>query len=659
MRKRHETKDIRTMDCHQSFEVKKVGGDTYIQGWANKAVVDRGKDIINKDAWQLDNFKKVPTILFNHDKDKPVGKGVDVRPTDQGLWIKAKISNSKDPTISMVRDLVNEGMLNAFSVGFEAKDEQKNTDGVNEITNAELYECSIVTLPMNQDSVFDVSTKSLVGLTRPQAVSRILSYKGAWVAEAVHAKIAQMDQSGGKRDDLISQVCDASGVTADNLTQILAGNVTPVPEKVLEALASACDMDLSTLKALDQKDMTPESKGQDEMDEPQDEPMAKDAGSAPEPAFIALLIPKDQAQDADAASAMVSDAGFEPQGVTDEGDSWLVMLADPADFQDQTSQIQLSDSIVGIIGVPKSADQPDQDDQGDQEDQPAQDSSDEVTPPVDGEGKAKPPTPPPAADAKPPADAPPPKKPLPPHPADAPKKPAPAATPPHSDASPSDAPPAKEPAAPPAKEPPQADANPPAGEGKPPAEAPADKPAAADADAVKQEYQSFQQDQQAMADGTTQGPPDWVADQDLWAQANDASQQAVGKVDPAFVLWWYLQNGGSKKSESSTREKRTKDQNTAPISGGGDATIPIDDNPYLAQSRQTNVLLGVLIKTVQELAATMQGTAIKDLAPPEQPVDEKSGDQMPDNSEEMAKMMLVNLKGYNAILKEKLEKIGA
>lgn len=130
-----------------------------IEGWANKAVVDRGGDLIKKEAWNLDNFHKNAMILYNHDRDKPIGKALKVEPRDEGLYIKARISGSSDPEITKIRDLIKEGILNTFSVGFDCKQQTKTAEGVTEIKDAELFEVSVVTLPMNQDSTFSVSKK--------------------------------------------------------------------------------------------------------------------------------------------------------------------------------------------------------------------------------------------------------------------------------------------------------------------------------------------------------------------------------------------------------------------------------------------------------------------------------------------------------------------
>jgi len=599
----------KTLDCRFNFEVKAVGGDTFVQGWANKCVVDRGKDIINKDAWNLDNYKKVPTILFNHDKDKPIGKAVDVRPTDQGLWIKAKISNSKDPEISKIRDLIQEGMLNAFSVGFDSQDEQKNAEGINEIKQAELYEVSIVTLPMNQDSTFDITSKSLAGLSKEKTISKILKFKGAWVAEAVHGKIYDMEKSGAMRDDILSKISTAAGIDKDVLSQVLSGNITPVPENVLGAFAEVLGLDAKALQKLDEGDvkvqnlnMGSDMKPQDNMEQDEDgkkptETSATEAGPEKEAKaeeekidIIGILVPKAQAASAEEAMQLVKDAGYEALSAEDSGENWYVLQQDPSAFNEETATLNLGDGVMATIGVRK----PKEDKKLD-EAKPEEEEAPKQSAPEDN------------------------KKPLPPHPADE-KKPT-------------------ESIAPEGK-PPVPPANPGEAEKPPMAEAPAE---AVDADQAKQDYEAFKKDEGSSS------IPSWVSDEALWAKAQAASEAASGKMDYAFVVWYYLQNGGGKKSESTSREKGIND---APISGGGDATIPIDDNPYLAQARQTNILLGVLIEEFRRMCATMQGGAID------------MGGQTPEANvepadDELQKQVVTNLKKYLLDLEDKLKKLGA
>lgn len=138
------------------FKAQQSDKGIVIEGWANKAIVDRGGDIIPKSAWELTNFEKNPIILFNHDKSQPIGRALITEARDEGLYVKARISQSDSPDIAKVRDLIKEGVVNAFSVGFDMKAAEKNADGYNEIKSAELFEISVVAIPMNQDSIFSM-----------------------------------------------------------------------------------------------------------------------------------------------------------------------------------------------------------------------------------------------------------------------------------------------------------------------------------------------------------------------------------------------------------------------------------------------------------------------------------------------------------------------
>lgn len=149
-----------------NFEVKsKKNGSIVVAGFANAATIDRAEEIIDPKAWRLDNYKKNPIILFDHGMDLafgslPVGKAIKVEPREEGLYCEVEISNSKTEKITAVRDLVEEGILKTFSVGFDPKNSAKE-ENIKRITDAELLEISFVPIPMNQDSTFSMLSKSL------------------------------------------------------------------------------------------------------------------------------------------------------------------------------------------------------------------------------------------------------------------------------------------------------------------------------------------------------------------------------------------------------------------------------------------------------------------------------------------------------------------
>lgn len=241
-------------------QIKANRNKVVIEGLANKNIVDRGNDIIAIDAWELDNYKKNPVILYNHGMDAqlggtPVGKAVEIKPTKDGLYVKAELSMSDDPVIKRIRDLVEERMLRAFSVGFDPKDaDVDSATGVKEIKKAELFEISIVGVPMNQESLFELSGKALKLRSVKFLKGDLLKRKGAWVAGAVHNRIYEMQKEGEDRDRILRQIAELADVDNDMLMDILAGNVTPIPEEVLESFSEILGLDLDELQNLDQAD---------------------------------------------------------------------------------------------------------------------------------------------------------------------------------------------------------------------------------------------------------------------------------------------------------------------------------------------------------------------------------------------------------------------
>jgi HK97 family phage prohead protease len=133
-------------------------GSVNIRGLASTNSMDRVGDVINHDAWTksggLENFEKNPIILFNHDYNKPIGRATSMEVNTEGLELGAKISKSAGE----IKDLIKDGVLGAFSVGFRVKDAVYNeeTDGL-EIKDAELFEVSVVSVPANQTAMFSLA----------------------------------------------------------------------------------------------------------------------------------------------------------------------------------------------------------------------------------------------------------------------------------------------------------------------------------------------------------------------------------------------------------------------------------------------------------------------------------------------------------------------
>ena len=133
-------------------------GSVMIRGMASTADFDRAGDSISIEAWQkggLKNFEQNPIILFNHDYDRPIGRATGIKAGPNGLELECKISKNAPGNVA---ELVKDGVLGAFSVGFRVKDADyiKETDGLM-IKDAELFEVSVVSVPCNQSATFSLA----------------------------------------------------------------------------------------------------------------------------------------------------------------------------------------------------------------------------------------------------------------------------------------------------------------------------------------------------------------------------------------------------------------------------------------------------------------------------------------------------------------------
>ena len=385
----------RTMSCE--FKIKKAGkGSITIEGLANANTVDRMKEIILPSAWSLDNYKKNPVVLFDHGHDPtfgfmPVGRAVEVEARDEGLYTKIEMSSSKSEKISAVRDLVEEGILKTFSVGFDPKSTAKSDTNpdVMEITKAELIETSIVPIPMNQDSTFTMLHCRKAYWLTPLAkrwydvfMDRVdLHKKGAWVAAAVHQRLYDLMEVGEIRnkDSALKFVAEESGLTLATVNKAMAGHLVPVPGPLLKAFAGVLRVDSKTLEALNKGDVAllervmnrDDNEGGDSVKKKK-APAKKAAEVAPpekDPAeeapkkgdkamgqICCIVVPKESVADAAEAASKVEGAGYATDKMEEDDTNYMFwqMDKDGAGDMAQALEVDLGDGVVAIVTPSKA-----------------------------------------------------------------------------------------------------------------------------------------------------------------------------------------------------------------------------------------------------------------------------------------------------------------
>lgn len=135
----------------------KTNGRLFVEGYASTGAVDRYDEIVvpNKEAWEkaIEAFMKNPILLNMHDYYDPAGLVTEMR-IDEGVgfWIKAFISSTQE----RLKTQIMERIVRAFSIGFRTL-KSNVEDGIRSITELELYEVSVATVPVNRETLFSIS----------------------------------------------------------------------------------------------------------------------------------------------------------------------------------------------------------------------------------------------------------------------------------------------------------------------------------------------------------------------------------------------------------------------------------------------------------------------------------------------------------------------
>lgn len=161
-----------------SFELESADEKTgEFSGYASVfGNVDDGGDIVDKGAFSktiVEDFARIK-ILSQHDQcELPIGKPIELREDDKGLYIRGKISNTQKGRD--IQTLLKDGVLNELSIGYDAIDYEIDEENhVRHLKQIRLWEVSIVTWAMNDQATID-DVKSLAEELRAEAKSGKMS----------------------------------------------------------------------------------------------------------------------------------------------------------------------------------------------------------------------------------------------------------------------------------------------------------------------------------------------------------------------------------------------------------------------------------------------------------------------------------------------------
>lgn len=111
--------------------------------------IDRGRDIIAAGAFQKSLKARRPALLWQHDRSRPIGVWDEVVEDAHGLKMKGRLLLQGKGLEAY--ELLKIGAMNGLSIGFQTKKDQwDRIKEVRTILEADLFEVSLVTFPMNE-----------------------------------------------------------------------------------------------------------------------------------------------------------------------------------------------------------------------------------------------------------------------------------------------------------------------------------------------------------------------------------------------------------------------------------------------------------------------------------------------------------------------------
>jgi len=265
---------IKTTDsAHQNFKVNSK--ERIISGYFTTNHPDRMSEVALPSAFlkTMETYMGNPVVTFMHDIRNVIGKVVDYKIDEKGVWVKAQIAKGVK-WADEVWSLIEQGMIKAFSFGYSTIDEEKGElDGkeVNFLKEVDLYEIAVVSVPMNANALFSLSKSgaiksiSLSGLADISFKDEILEIPEI-KEEVVESKSEKEVESTNLKTEVgevdINEIAEAVAV---KVLEKLAEQETQKQETIAKAEAEIAKVEAEAAKAEAEKIVAENLKQEEEI----------------------------------------------------------------------------------------------------------------------------------------------------------------------------------------------------------------------------------------------------------------------------------------------------------------------------------------------------------------------------------------------------------
>lgn len=199
------------------FEIKEVKSSGTFAGYGSVYNnVDQGDDIVAPGAFtdslvDWASKDRLPAMLWQHRSAEPCGAYTVMKEDANGLYVEGKLA-LKTQRGAEAYELLQMKAISGLSIGFLTReDSYDQKTGVRTIKKADLWECSLVTFPMNDDARIEV-VKSMEQINDFKSAEHYLRESGGLSrseAVAFVSRVKSLMQRDSAEDAEAKQLIDA------------------------------------------------------------------------------------------------------------------------------------------------------------------------------------------------------------------------------------------------------------------------------------------------------------------------------------------------------------------------------------------------------------------------------------------------------------------
>lgn len=148
----------KSLDFEFEFKMSADAAEGTVEGYGSMFnLMDRGGDIVLPGAYKKSlaewrKMKQLPSMLWSHNTDQPIGVWTDMEEDDKGLKIKGELILDV-PQAKVVHALIKKKAVRGLSIGYRSKNSDfDRTTGARLLKEVELFEVSLVSIPMLKEA---------------------------------------------------------------------------------------------------------------------------------------------------------------------------------------------------------------------------------------------------------------------------------------------------------------------------------------------------------------------------------------------------------------------------------------------------------------------------------------------------------------------------